>query len=62
MKAGRKKGQTADNPAEFGTFNLKNIDRELWKKVKMLAVKRDTSIRSLIIGTLIKELKKEKLL
>ena len=62
MKPGRKTGQTGDNPAKFGTFNLKNIDRDFWNKVKMLALKRDMSVRSLVIGILTKELKKAKLL
>ncbi len=62
MKPGRKEGQTADNPAKFGVINLKNLDREFWKAVKMLALKRDTSVRNLVIGILTKELKKAKLL
>ncbi len=62
MRPGRKKGQTTDNPAKLGVINLKNLDREFWKAVKMLALKRDMSVRSLVIETLTKELKKAKVL
>lgn len=59
---GRKKGQTADNPAKFGVFTLRDLDRNFWLQVKMLALKRDESVSGMIIGLLEKELKKTKLL
>ncbi len=61
MKAGRKKGQTKHNPAATTAFQMKDLDRDFWRRVKILALKRDTNIKDLILDFLAKELKKEKL-
>ena len=61
MKAGRKKGQTQDNPAPTTAYQMRELDRDIWRRVKILALKRNTSIKDLILELLEKELKTEKL-
>jgi len=41
------------------SYILKNVDDELWKKVRMLAISEDITIRDLIIGLLEKKIKEE---
>ena len=62
MKRGRKVGQTGDNPANFGVFMLKNLDRDFWRAVKIMALKRNTTIKEMVVDFLTKECKKDGLL
>ena len=44
----------------MGTYILKDIDKNLWRKVKSIAALRGITIKELIIGLLEKEVKKGK--
>ena len=59
-KPGRKKGQTADTPAKQSAFTIRT-DPTWWKRVKMLAIKTDCTIHTLITDLLNAKLEEESL-
>jgi len=59
MTAGRKKGQDGKNPAAKASFQLRDMDRKFWKRIKILVAMEGMSIRDLIIDALEDRLKKK---
>ncbi|MCK5610674.1 hypothetical protein KAR91_52865 [Candidatus Pacearchaeota archaeon] len=62
MTRGRKKGQTKDTPAETTAFQMRELDPDFWRRVKILALSRKTNIKELIVNLLAGEIKKDKIL
>ena len=61
MKPGRKKGQTAANAPELTSFTLKGMERDFWRKVKIMALNRGVKIGDLIISVMETEIKNAKI-
>uniref|UniRef100_A0A6M3JUH5 Uncharacterized protein n=1 Tax=viral metagenome TaxID=1070528 RepID=A0A6M3JUH5_9ZZZZ len=61
MKPGRKKGQTAANAPALTSFTLKDMERDFWRRVKILALNRGVKIGDLIVSVMESEIKNAKI-